>query len=142
MNRLARNLDLELLGDMGFVEGAATIGAAFGQGRLVSLIDLFGSGRLAMRLGAVGLSWLASGFLWIGFRIAFGKGPSLALAGTKCLVELTTQVLVFGLQVVNPSLKRLAVGTPNRFHTGIIRSVGTCSCTDGRWRLISLRLRR
>jgi hypothetical protein len=45
MDRLAWDLHLELLSDMGCVEGAATIGAAFGQGRLVSLIDLFGSGR-------------------------------------------------------------------------------------------------
>jgi hypothetical protein len=40
---------------------------------------------------------------------------------------LMAQALVLGLQVVNPSLKRLAVRTPNRFHTGIIRSIGTCS---------------
>jgi hypothetical protein len=46
---------------------------------------------------------------------------------------LTAQALVLGLQVVNSSLKRLAVRTPNRCHTGIIRSVGTCSCTDDRW---------
>jgi hypothetical protein len=37
-----------------------------------------------------------------------------------------------GLQVVNPSLKGLAVGTPDRFHAGIIRGSGTRSCTDGR----------
>ncbi len=78
----------------------------------------------------------------IGFRIAFGEGARLALAGTEGGIELTAQALVRGLQVVNSSLKRLAVSTPNRFHTGIIRSVGTCSCTDGRWRLLSLRLRR
>ena len=63
VNGLARNLHLELLGDVRFIEWTATIGAAFGQGCLVGLIDLFGSGRLAMRLGAVVLSWLASGFL-------------------------------------------------------------------------------
>src|SRR5437588_11680369 len=48
---LARDLDLELLSDVGFVEGAAAIGAGVGQGRLVNLVDLFGAGRLAMCLG-------------------------------------------------------------------------------------------
>jgi hypothetical protein len=39
---LARDLDLELLGDVGLVEGAAAVGAGLGQGRLVDLIDLVG----------------------------------------------------------------------------------------------------
>jgi hypothetical protein len=36
VNGLARDLDLELLGDMGFVEGAAAVGADVGRGRLVN----------------------------------------------------------------------------------------------------------
>jgi len=106
VNGLTRNLHLELLGDVGFIEWTATIGAAFGQGCLVSLIDLFGSGRLAMRLGAVVSSWLASGFLGFWLGLALGEGSSLPLAGTGRLVELTAEALDLGLQVVNSSLKR------------------------------------
>src|SRR5262245_36844736 len=133
VNGLAGYLGLESLGDEGCGERCAAVGADVGQGCLVSFVDLFGGWRLTVGLGAVVLAGLAAGFLWIRLRIAFGKGSGLALAGTEGGIELTTQAFVLGLQVVNPSLKRLAVSTPNRFHTGIIRSIGTCSCTDSRW---------
>jgi hypothetical protein len=44
---------------------------------------------------------------------------------------LAAQALVLGLQVVDPSLKGLAVGTPDRSHVGIIRSSEPCSRTEG-----------
>src|SRR5439155_25982751 len=78
---LARDLDLELLGDVGFVEGAATVGAGLGQGRLVDLVDLFGSGRLAVGLGAVVLAGLAAGLLGLAGGRPLGEGGGLALAG-------------------------------------------------------------
>src|SRR5215471_9904470 len=37
VNGLPRDFDLELLGDVGFVEGAAAVGAPVRQGRLVNL---------------------------------------------------------------------------------------------------------
>jgi hypothetical protein len=46
---------------------------------------------------------------------------------------LAAAALDLSFQVVNPSLKRLAVGIPKRFHTGIIRRDGICSCTNGGW---------
>src|SRR5262249_56391898 len=49
---LARDLDLELLGNVGLVEWAGAVGAAIGQRRRVDLGDLFGGGRLAMGLCA------------------------------------------------------------------------------------------
>ena len=122
---LARDLDLELLGDVGFVEAAAAIGAGVGQGRLVNLVDLFGAGRLAVGLGAVVLTGLAAGLLGLVGRLSLGEGGGLALAGTERLVELAAEALVLGLQVVDASLKGLAVGTPDRFHAGIIRSSRT-----------------
>ena len=82
---LARDLDMELLGDVRLVERAAAVGAAVRQGRLVNLVDLFGAGRLTMSLGAVVLAGLASGFL----GLALGEGSGLAFAGAGCLVELT-----------------------------------------------------
>jgi hypothetical protein len=42
---LARDLNLELLGDVRLVEQAAAVGATVRQGRPVDLIDLVGGGR-------------------------------------------------------------------------------------------------
>src|SRR5262249_55584222 len=111
---LARDLDLELLGDVGLVEGAAAVGAGVGQTRLVDLVNLLGAGRWAVGLGAVVLAGLAPGLLRVRFGLALGEGGGLALAGAGRLVELAAEALVLGLQVVDPSLKELAVGTPDR----------------------------
>jgi hypothetical protein len=135
VDRLARNLHLELLSNVGFVEWAAAIGADIGQRCLVNLVNLFGSRGLAVGFGAVVFPRLAAWLARVGLGLALGEGSGLALAGAGYLVELTAEAFVLGLEVVNPSLKRLAVSTPNRFHTGIIHSIGTCSCTDGRWEI-------
>src|SRR5262245_17549312 len=79
VNGLTRDLHLELLGDVGLVEGAATVGADVGQGRLVDLVDLFGAGRLAVGLSAVVLAGLASWLLGLGRARALGEGGGLAL---------------------------------------------------------------
>ena len=110
---LARDLDLVLLGYVRLVERAAAVGAGVGQGRLVDLVDLVRGGRLAVGLGAVVLARLAPGLLGPCGRLALGEGGGLALAGTEGRVEFTTESLVLGLQVVDSSLKGLAVGTPN-----------------------------
>jgi hypothetical protein len=94
----------------------------------VDLVDLFGGRWLPVGLGAVILARLAG----VRLGLAFGKGPGLALAGAEGHVELTAGSLVLGLQGVDLSLKGLAVGTPDRFHAGIIRGSGTYSCADGR----------
>src|SRR5262249_56247431 len=86
----------------------------------------------AVGLGGVVLARVRGGFVAVRFGLALGEGPCLALAGTQGRVELTAEALVLGLQVVDPSLKGLAVGTPARFHAGMIRGSGTHSCTDGR----------
>jgi hypothetical protein len=114
---LARDLDLVLLGDAGFVEGAATVGAGVGQGGLVDLVDLFGAGRLSVGLGAIVFAGLAAGLLGLASGLAFGEGGSLALAGTGRLVELAAEALVLGLQVADASLKGLAASTPDGLHT-------------------------
>jgi hypothetical protein len=89
----------------------------------VDLVDLFGGRGLAVGLDAIVLARLAG----VRLRLALGKGPGLALASTQGRVEVTTEALVLGLQVVDPSLKGLAVGTSDCFHAGIIRSSGRCS---------------
>jgi hypothetical protein len=86
---LAWNLHLELLGDVGFVEGSAAVWTAVGQGRLVNLIDLFGGRWLAMGLGAVILARLAAWLTRVELGLTLGEGSGLTLAGASCLVELT-----------------------------------------------------
>lgn len=140
MNRLAWDLDLELLGDVGLVHGATTIRAHVGQRCLVDFVSLFGRRRLAVRLSAVVLARLTSRLAGVRLRLALGKRAGLSLAGAEGLVELTMEPLVLGLQVVDPSLKGLAVGTPERFHAGIVRGSGTCSCAGVRRRTVQLEL--
>ena len=53
VNGLPRDFDLELLGGVGFVEGAAAVGAPVRQGRLVNLVDPLGPGRLAVSVHSV-----------------------------------------------------------------------------------------
>src|SRR5262249_12336358 len=50
---LPRDLDRELLGDVGLVEGPAAVGAGVWQGRLVGFVELVEGRRLAVSLGAV-----------------------------------------------------------------------------------------
>ena len=75
---------------------------------------------MAMGLSAVVSAGLAAGFLGLGRGLALGEGGGLAFAGAGRLVELATEALVLGMQVVDSSLKGLAVGTPDGFHACII----------------------
>ena len=122
VNGLARDLDLELLRNVGFVQGAAAVGANVRQGGLVRLVYLVERGWLAVRLGAIILAGLAARLAGVRFGFALREGPCLAFAGTGGSVELPTEPLVFGLQVADSSLERFAVGTQDRFHAEIIRS--------------------
>jgi hypothetical protein len=97
VNGLARNLHLELLGDVGFVEGSAAVRADVGQRCLVDFVDLFGGRWLAVGLGAVVFARLAAGFARVQLGLALGEGTGLALAGTEGRVELTAEALVLGL---------------------------------------------
>ena len=87
------------------------------------LIDLFGAGRLAVGLGAVGFAGLAAGLLGLVSGLALGEGGGLALADAGRLVELTAEALVLGLQVAETSLKGLAASTGDGLHTFIIGEV-------------------
>jgi hypothetical protein len=78
---LARDLDLELLGDVGLVEGPAAVRAGVWQGRLVGLVDLVGGRRPTVSLGAVVLAGLTAGLLGLVLGLALGEGSGLALAG-------------------------------------------------------------
>jgi hypothetical protein len=91
-------------------------------------------------LGAIVLARLAAGLARVRLGLALGKGSGPALAGTEGRVELTAEALVLGFQVVDRSLKGLAVGSPDRFHAGIRHSSRTCSCADGRPGMVQLEL--
>jgi hypothetical protein len=104
VNRLARDLNLKLSSDMGFVERTAAVGAAVRQGRLMNLVDLVRGWRLAMGLRAVVLAGLASCLLGLVGGLALGEGGGLALAGAGRLVESSAQALVLGLQDVEAPL--------------------------------------
>jgi hypothetical protein len=119
VNGLARDLDLELLGDVGLVERPAAVGASVWQGRLVDLVDLLGAGRPAVGFGAVSFAGLAAGLLGLVDRLALGEGGSLALAGTGRLVELAAEALVLSLQVTDAPLKGLAASTRDGLHTSL-----------------------
>jgi hypothetical protein len=97
VNGLARDLDLELLGDVRMVERAAAVGAAVRQGRLVNLIDVVRGGRLAVGLDPVVSAGLATGLLGLAGGQALGEGAGLALAGAGRLVELAAEAIILGL---------------------------------------------
>jgi hypothetical protein len=83
------------------------------------MANLVGGGRLAMGLGAVVLSGLAAGLLGLARGLALGEGGCLALAGAGRLVELAAEALILGLQVAEASLKGLAAGTGDGWHTSL-----------------------
>jgi hypothetical protein len=118
LDRAARDLDLVLVGDVGFLDGPAAVGAGERQRCLVDFVD--GGGWLPMGLGAVSRTGLAAGLLGLVGRQALGEGGGLALAGAGRLVELAAEAVVLGLQVAKASLKGLAAGTRDGVHTRII----------------------
>jgi hypothetical protein len=119
VDRLAWNLDLELLGDVGLVERPAAVGASVWQGRLVGFVDLVGQRRLTVGFGAVIFAGLAAGLLGLVDGLALGEGGGLALAGAGRLVELAAEALGLGLQVTDAPLKGLAAGTRDGLHTSL-----------------------
>jgi hypothetical protein len=101
---LARDLNLELLGNTSLVERSAAVGAAVRQWRLVNLVDLVRRWRLAVGLGTVVIARLAAGLLGLAGGHSLGEGGGLALAGAGRLVELAAEAVVLGMQVVDASL--------------------------------------
>jgi hypothetical protein len=104
VNGLARDLHLEMLGNVRPVERTAAVGAAVRQGRLMNFVDLVRGWRLAMCLSAVVVAGLAARLPGLVGGLALGEGSGLTLAGTGRLVELAAQALVLGLQIVEASL--------------------------------------
>ena len=125
-DRLAGNLDLILVIDVGFVDGAATVGAALRQRRFEELIDVFG--RLAMGLGAVIVAGFAAGLFGLGLGRPFGEGGGLAFAGAVLLVELLLQLDDAGLQSGDAALELLTPQTDGSSHAFTIAERESVSC--------------
>src|SRR5271157_4806538 len=91
MDRSAGDLDLILLGDMGFVDGAAAIGTDFRQRSVERFIDVLG--WFSMRFGAILGSGLASRLLGPFLGSSFGERRRLPLTGTVCFFELLLELI-------------------------------------------------
>jgi len=87
------DFDLVLRVDVAFVNGPATVGAAFGQRSFVGFIDLFG--RLAMGFDPVVLARLAAGLFRLRLGWPLGEGRRLAFAGAALFVEQPPQTVEF-----------------------------------------------
>jgi hypothetical protein len=117
MNGAARDLDLVLAGDVGFLDGPAAAGAGLRQRGLVDFVEV--GGWLPMGLGAVIRAGVAAGPLRLGLGRPFGEGGGLALAGAGRVLELAAEALVLDLQVTEAPLKGLAAGTRDGLHTSL-----------------------
>ncbi len=75
-----RDLGLELGGDVGFTEGAATVRASRGRGGVPRRIDTVRRRGGAVAVPAVGRTALAAGLLRTALGRALGAGGGLTLA--------------------------------------------------------------
>ncbi len=96
VNRLARNLDLKLLGDGSFSERPAAVGAGIGQRGLVGFVDVLGRGRRPMGLGPIVVTRLAARLFRFALAFALGERGRLAFAGPLRFFEELAEPLVFG----------------------------------------------
>jgi hypothetical protein len=116
-DRLARNLGLILLIDVGFVEFAATAGTGIGQLRFVNFVDLVGRWRGPMTMPTVVLAALASWRFGMLLWRALGKRCRLTLGGSLALLEQALKLLDLGLEFRDPLPQRSAFRTSFR-HAG------------------------
>jgi hypothetical protein len=86
VDRLAGDLGLVLLLDVGLLERPAAVGTGLGQRGLVDLVDL--RRWRPARLGTVVGARLAAGLFGLCVRRALGEGGGLAFAGAEGLGEL------------------------------------------------------
>jgi hypothetical protein len=105
-DRLAGQFDLVLLGDAGRHQASATVRAGLGQRCVEDFGDRFGSGHIAVRLGAVVRAGLAARWLGIGLRPArFAEGGCLTFAGAARLVERLPQDRVLRFEPLHAGLE-------------------------------------
>src|SRR5262249_9319586 len=94
----AGDLGLELVGRAGLNEAAAAVRAGVGQVRLGALGGLFGWGRRAVPVSAVGGPRLAAWRLRVGLRRALAERGGLSLAGAQGVVEPPGQLRDLGFE--------------------------------------------
>jgi hypothetical protein len=71
--------------------------------------------------------WRAPGAVVVEPQESLGHGAATGRVDARKRHRLTAEPLVLCRQAVNPALKVLPVGTPDRFHAGIMHSSGTGS---------------
>src|SRR5438876_4221008 len=96
IDRLAWNLDLVCLLEVGFLDGTAAVVTGVGQWGLVGFVDLFGRRWRPMGFGAVVVAAFAAGLPGFVLAAAFGKGGGLAFAGAAFGFEKLQQPLLLG----------------------------------------------
>jgi hypothetical protein len=90
-----REVCLVLLGDLGWGDGAAALGACVGQRGFEDLVDLLRRGRLTMGVGAVLVAGLAAG---VGLGRPFAERGGLAFACPAGLLQVGAEASDFGGQ--------------------------------------------
>ncbi|HLW63936.1 MAG TPA: hypothetical protein VKS79_01370 [Gemmataceae bacterium] len=122
LNRLAWNLDLELLLNVGFVDGTAAIGTGIGQRGFVDFVNLLGR-RRTMGLLAIIVAGLAAGLFRLGLGRAFGERRRLTLVGP---LEFGNAGFEFG----NALTQGLTGGADDRLHTFSVTGHADLSCAS------------
>jgi hypothetical protein len=129
MDRLAWNLDLVLLLDVGFVNDSAALGTDLGHSGLVGLVDFILRWRRSMPMFAVFVPGLASRLFGLSFGLALGEGGSLTLACAALLVEQLGELLDLGFEFREAFPQHGAFGT--RFcHVGSVAKCDDVSCAS------------
>jgi hypothetical protein len=103
----ARDFGLVLLADRSFLNGAATMRASVGKGRLMDFVDSSRGWGQAVAMPAVGGPGLTARSLGLGLGWPLGEGCGLAFACTlgllqlgQRLLQLSTGLLQFALQAL------------------------------------------
>jgi hypothetical protein len=129
-DRLPRDLGLELLGQAGFDEGAPAMRAGVGQRSLVTLADLFGSGRRPVAVTAVLGTGLATGTLRLGFGRPFAERSGLTLAGADSCLQASAQLAELSLEFSDLLLQGPTIRAGGFVHPAIVGTDGPFSCAN------------
>ena len=95
-----RQVRLELLIDVGLLNGAAAVGAGLRQGSIVGLIDSVRRRWQAVTVPAMPGTGLSSRFLGLWAGRAFGEGSGLAFGVAAGFLQVGPRLIEFTLQAL------------------------------------------
>src|SRR5262249_38600675 len=96
----ARNLRLELLGNLELADGAAAVRASVGQGGVERFVDAIRSGCRAVTVAAVGRTGFTARLVGLSLGWPFGEGSGLPFRLTARLFEISLRLFQFALEVI------------------------------------------